>query len=689
MSAEFDTSDLRISLLSDFLTDVPKESLKNEDPIEQLIQQQTAPPPSITLEESKKKKVKSSVNARPRNSVWKRSDNNSDESSLTPAVHTAEKSLRTVQKKPTAGDDDTGIFSHLHPKLKRGMSALGIVGLTQVQREAWGPMMTPAQDVLIKSETGSGKTLAYALPALHSLLHRCDTEPITRAHGTAVLVLAPTRELVLQCSRVFQKLTVGAASFMVVGSIHGGDDRHHEKARLRKGIHILVATPGRLLDHLRTTSAFIHTHLDTFVMDEADRLLDLGFESTLTAILQVLTPARKRVLVSATITAAIQRLSHFALQDSPAMVGDTEDTFNIPVQLKQRFMIVPCRKRLPILAAVLLRHLAAGCRKLLVFISSSDSVEFHHTLFSRAQNPFTNDLTAANNRGSNTIVPSASLFDCHLFKLHGNMSQIDRASVFRSFAQEPQGILFCTDVASRGLDLPKVDGIVHLDPPQDERIYVHRIGRTARIGQSGFSLLFLMPHEKPLLSFLSRRLLLQEETEGMMEADSMLSYAYHLLKLDTSNGRPTTERSSRSKANTDVDIAVSKLHSSLVQTVSKDPELSHRSALAFQSFVRAYNAFSRSLRSETGLDPSFLHLGMVAHSFATRAEPTKLHEKTKQTQLSKEKTPVSSLSVKTYKRDKYDKERIWKRKMKEEEVGDVKARKRARGLQHSFSEFEA
>jgi ATP-dependent RNA helicase DDX31/DBP7 len=557
----------------------------------------------------------------------------------------------------------------LHPKLLRSITEkMKIERLTRVQQLAWGPMLQPELDVLVRSETGSGKTFAYMGPTLHRLLTDCDTNKIDRTAGTLVIVMAPTRELVEQVAQV-TSVMLQNAQFITVGSIHGGDNRHKEKARLRKGIHILVATPGRLLDHLCTTSSFEHSKLQTLILDEADRLLDMGFEKAIRSIMEVITP-KKRVLVSATITDAVQRLSHFALKD-PVQVGETEDTFQVPASLRQHFALVPPKHRLAALISFLRCQLDAGSNRIVVFVSTSDSAEFHYSLLSRLRNPFSsrkrvynvNRTEAVQRPARKSFKKMTSMANRHLedgedpedvvtfeddelsdqdeaeqqlddtnsflpyvnvFKLHGNMSQVDRASVFHAFKHgkssnhtldddagsgkpaNKQAILVCTDVASRGLDMPHIDWITHYDPPTDERCYVHRVGRTARIGRVGDSMLFLMPHEAQYAEYLSKFIAMPIE-EKKFEV-----LLYYLTKLDPSSHHNWMQ-------------STAVLERGIASAIRDDKDgLGKVCRFAYQSYMRAYSGYPRPVRQFFNVD--MLHLGHIAHSFGLDEKPSELRK---------------------------------------------------------------
>lgn len=553
----------------------------------------------------------------------------------------------------------------LHPKLLRSVSEkMKIERLTRVQQLAWGPMMDPELDVLIRSETGSGKTFAYMGPTLHRLLTDCDTTKIDRTAGTLIMVMAPTRELVEQVAHV-TSILLQNAQFVTVGAIHGGDNRHKEKARLRKGIHVLVTTPGRLLDHLTTTASFEHSKLQTLILDEADRLLDMGFEKSIRSIMEMIKP-KKRVLVSATITDAVQRLSHFALGSNSVQVGETEDTFQVPASLRQHYSLVPAKHRLSALVTFLRCQLDAGSKRIVVFLSTSDSAEFHYSLLSRLRNPFSSrkrmynvnrneavqrpakmsskkmtsmanrhledgedpedvvtfddDDDEADNDEAERLDDKNSFLPVNIFKLHGNMSQVDRASVFHAFkhggapkskdgsspavTQSSQAVLLCTDVAARGLDMPHIDWIAHYDPPSDERCYIHRVGRTARIGRVGDSMLFLMPHEEEYAKYLSTFIAMPIE-EKKFEV-----LLYYLTKLDPSSHHNWMQ-------------STAALERGVSQAIRDDKEgLGKICLFAYQSYMRAYSGYPKPVRRFFNAD--LLHLGHMAHSFGIDEKPSEL-----------------------------------------------------------------
>ncbi|KAH9599440.1 Helicase [Trypanosoma melophagium] len=619
-----------------------------------------------------------------------------------------------ADKTADVGESFPALKDLVHNKLIRPLTdVLKVTALTRIQKSSWKAMIDKTHDVLIRSETGSGKTLAYALPLLHQLLCDCDKKPIQRQVGTILIILCPTRELVAQVTDVLGVLT-RCALFLTVGGIHGGENRHKEKARLRKGIPILITTPGRLLDHLKTTASFRVEETQTIVLDEADRLLDMGFEQAIREIMELLLTkitnlkrleghgkhtsqegsggqCLKRVLVSATITAGVERLSHFALRRNVVRVGETEDTFSIPSSLRQHYTIVPTKHRLSTLISFLRSQLDAGAQRILVFVSTADSAEFHYCLLSRLKSPFygsrktsgphvvphqrahrygvkkrmeeanrhvydnaedvvtfddddddDDDDDGLGNADKGTpLLETNTILNVNIFKLHGNMSQVDRASVFHAFKHlkgdskdQEKAILFCTDVAARGLDMPKVDWIVHYDPPTDSACYVHRIGRTARIGNVGDSVLFLMPHEEGYVSYLSNFIakgnsssLSQNDgvSASVIEGRKYESFLFYLTKLDPKSNHMWMDSTAT------LERAISKLvmqksengSSQTEENEGRDDDLTRLALFAYQSYIRAYTGYSKKLK-RLFFNSDSLHLGHVAQCFGIDKKPSEV-----------------------------------------------------------------
>ncbi|EPR60985.1 DEAD/DEAH box ATP-dependent RNA helicase [Toxoplasma gondii TgCatPRC2] len=351
--------------------------------------------------------------------------------------------------------------------VKKALAEMKMERLTEIQAKSI-PRLLEGRDVLGAAKTGSGKTLAFLVPAVE-LLYQVKFLP---RNGTGVIVISPTRELSLQIFDVAAEL----AKFLpqTLGLVIGGANRKHEVEKLQKGVNILVATPGRLLDHLQNTKGFQYSNLLSLVIDEADRILQIGFEEEMNAILQMLPQTRQTCLFSATQSAKVADLARLSLK-KPVFV-EVKDTVATVRGIQQGYVVCPAEERFLLLFTFLKKNRE---KKIMVFFSSCMSVRFHDELFNYIDLPTT----------------------C----IHGKKKQNARMSTYYDFCNAEKGILLCTDVAARGLDIPKVDWIVQYDPPDDPKEYIHRVGRTARgAGGTGKALLFLMAEEIGFLRYLKQ-----------------------------------------------------------------------------------------------------------------------------------------------------------------------------------------
>jgi len=326
--------------------------------------------------------------------------------------------------------------------------------------------------VLGAAKTGSGKTLAYMVPAVE-LLRKAN---ITPKQGTGVLIITPTRELAMHnykwardCLQYHNKTH---------GVVIGGAKRSSEANQLKKGVNLLVATPGRLLDHLENTKGFVFHNLQMLIIDEADAILKIGFEEEMNKIIKLL-PNKTRVtcLFSATMTKKVEDLCRLSLKN-PVLVEVAKDSqSSTNSSLEQGFVIVDPAKKFQLLFTFLRKNLK---KKIMVFMSSCNAVKFYSDLL--------------------------NYVDIPVKDIHGKQKQQKRTSTYFEFCQAETGTLLCTDVAQRGLDFPKVDWVIQYDPPDDPDDYIHRVGRTGR-GQEGGgkALLFLMEHELGFIRFLKQK----------------------------------------------------------------------------------------------------------------------------------------------------------------------------------------
>ena len=385
-----------------------------------------------------------------------------------------------VATKPEAKDeskeDNAEFFSgvpfsslNLSEKTQEVLDRMKFKTMTPIQAKAI-PALLSGKDVLGAAKTGSGKTLAFVIPVVE-LLSRLKFK---QRQGTGAIIIAPTRELALQTFGVVSELAT--AHNLTHGLIMGGSNRKSEAAKLVKGVSILVATPGRLLDHLQNTKGFSFENLQCLVIDEADRILQIGFEEDMKAIVKLLPKKRQTMLFSATQDKNVEGLARLSLSETPVYVGVHDACSEATVsRLEQGYVVCGSDQRFLLLYTFLKRNYLK--KKIMVFFSSCNSVQFHAELL--------------------------NYIDIPVLSIHGKQKQQRRTAVFLEFVNAAKGVLLCTDVAARGLDIPAVDWIIQYDPPDDPKEYIHRVGRTAR-GESGAgrALLFLLPEEVMFLKYL-------------------------------------------------------------------------------------------------------------------------------------------------------------------------------------------
>ncbi|KAK6137713.1 hypothetical protein DH2020_028548 [Rehmannia glutinosa] len=371
--------------------------------------------------------------------------------------------------------------------------------MTQIQARSIPPLLE-GKDVLGAARTGSGKTLAFLIPAVELLYHI----RFTPRNGTGVIVICPTRELAIQTHSVAKDLLKYHSQ--TLGLVIGGAARRGEAERIAKGVNLLVATPGRLLDHLQNTKGFIYKNLKCLMIDEADRILEANFEEEMKQIIKILPKVRQTALFSATQTKKVEDLARLSFQTSPVYIDVDDGRKRVTNEgLLQGYCVVPSAKRFVLLYSFLKRNLT---KKVMVFFSSCNSVKYHSELLRYIQ------------------------IDCH--DIHGKQKQQKRTSTFFEFCEAKKGILLCTDVAARGLDIPAVDWIVQYDPPDEPKEYIHRVGRTARgEGAKGNALLFLIPEELQFLRYLKAAKVPVKEYE--FDQKKLANVQSHLEKLVSNN----------------------------------------------------------------------------------------------------------------------------------------------------------
>ncbi|CAF9913684.1 ATP-dependent RNA helicase dbp7 [Imshaugia aleurites] len=584
---------------------------------------------------------------------------------------------------------------------------LNLTTPTAIQKAAITQLLREDSDAFIQAETGSGKTLAYLLPILQRIMalssappstltggtdsvdtERKDGKKINRRSGLFALILAPTRELTHQISAVLTRL-LRPLPWLVAGTVTGGAVKNHEKARLRKGLNILVATPGRLVDHLDNTEVLDVGNVRWLVLDEGDRLMELGFEEDIKTIVQKLEkrkdekrgewrlkrrveglPERRTtVMCSATMKMGVQRLGEISLNDAVhikadpglsttsesatgSMQADKQKAFLAPAQLKQSYIVVPPKQRLVTLAALLKRTFArkGSVMKAIVFLSCADSVDFHFQAFSRKETQPLEKTTSSdqNTRGNKirkmpetqdasapaeiteasqkrekpempTIAPASTLTSpsnpgLTLYELHGSLAQPLRTATLQSFTRSSNPcILLCTDVASRGLDLPNIDLVIEYDPPFSADDHLHRVGRTARAGKEGRACCFLMPGPEEGYVEVLKECAGASAIKGE-RAEDILRKGFGK-QIASAKNKPDGTATAAGKW----DDEATEWQLELERWVIEDKRAGEMARKAYVSHVRAY---ATHVATERGMfDVKGLHLGHLAKAFALRERP--------------------------------------------------------------------
>lgn len=373
---------------------------------------------------------------------------------------------------------------------QNGLKKRNFKVMTEIQRCVL-PHALADRDILGASKTGSGKTLSYLIPVIEKLY----TQKFNPLDGLGALIILPTRELALQVFEVLASIT-SEHLHLSMGLIIGGKNVKYEKEKIER-MNILIATPGRLLQHMDESPGFDASQLRILVLDEVDMLLELGFANTLESILVNLGKERQTLLFSATLTKEIHNLAklslnkpeYISLHESRVAKGGEGATgqeekipmqYEVPKGLSQYYMQIKIEDKLDTLFSFLRTHTKT---KSLVFFSSIKQVRFAYEAFRKL------NLSRA--------LP--------LFELHGKQKQPQRMAIFFGFKEKKHASMFTTNIAARGLDFPSVDWVIQVDCPEDVATYVHRVGRTARYKAGGKSLLLMSPSEEKFITKLKTK----------------------------------------------------------------------------------------------------------------------------------------------------------------------------------------
>src|SRR5687768_3813738 len=350
----------------------------------------------------------------------------------------------------------------LHPDLLRGVKELGFTRPTPIQSDAIPPAMA-GKDVLAAAATGSGKSAAFLLPILHRLIGK-------KRGTTRALILTPTRELAAQIDEHLRDLAVHTP--LSGAAIYGGVGMGPQEHAFRSGVDVLVATPGRLLDHFQYGYAKLES-LEILVLDEADRMLDMGFLPDIRRVLRHLPTKRQTLFFSATLPPAIVELSRDMLKN-PAMISIE-------------------RKAAP----------AVGITQSVFPVSQELKMSLLETLLERGEIQNAIVFTRTKHR-ANRVFEQLEREKVSVARIHGNRSQLQRTEALNGFKAGKYRILVATDIAARGIDVEALSHVVNFDVPNMPEDYIHRVGRTARAEMTGDAITFVAPDEESDLRDIER-----------------------------------------------------------------------------------------------------------------------------------------------------------------------------------------
>uniref|UniRef100_A0A1B6LD92 ATP-dependent RNA helicase n=1 Tax=Graphocephala atropunctata TaxID=36148 RepID=A0A1B6LD92_9HEMI len=429
---------------------------------------------------------------------------------------------------------------------------MGLTNMTEIQAKTI-PSLLLGLNVVGSAKTGSGKTLAFLIPAVEFL----HTLKFKQRNGTGCIIITPTRELCIQTYGVLKQLLKYHS--LTFGMVMGGANRAAEAEKLYWGMNIVVATPGRLLDHLQNTEGFMVKNLWCFIIDEVDKILHIGFEEDIKKIIKLL-PSRKRqsVMFSATSSFKSHALTTMitGIKFEPHCVGADvkSETASSLTGVTQGYLVVPSEKRFHTLFAILKKYRK---NKVIVFFNSCRAVEFFHDLL--------------------------NYIDVKCMCIHGKQKQEKRTKTFFQFSNSSDGILLATNLAARGIDIPDVGWIVQYDPPEDITEYIHKVGRTARgVGGTGRAILMLRPEEVKFVRYLKRA-------------------GIPLNELDINSKTPVVD-----------------IQESIEGLIGRNFHLRKLAQEAYQAYVRAY----KSHRINFVFDADKLDLEKVGKSFGLIRPPT-------------------------------------------------------------------
>jgi len=342
---------------------------------------------------------------------------------------------------------------HLSKMVQKALDNMGIEELSPIQEQSI-PLVLEGNDIIGQAQTGTGKTAAFGIPLIELL--------DAKRRQTEALILCPTRELAVQVASELRKLARFRKDIVIM-PVYGGQSIRPQIAGLKKGVHIVVGTPGRMIDHMRRRTIKLNT-VTRVVLDEADEMLNMGFLEDIETILEATSASRQTLLFSATMPESIRRLAG-KYQKNPSLVKVVGDELTVS-EVEQSYIEARPGKKLNLL------------RKIVDNYKFSSSLVFCNT--KRCVDDVARDLKALG-------------YDTE--SIHGDMAQGQRDRVMSKFRGGHSTILVATDVAARGIDVRGIEAVINYDIPRDDQYYVHRIGRTARMGKTGYAFTIILPTE--------------------------------------------------------------------------------------------------------------------------------------------------------------------------------------------------
>lgn len=333
----------------------------------------------------------------------------------------------------------------------------GITSPTPIQKETI-PYISKGKDVIAEAQTGTGKTLAFLLPIFEKIS--------TSSNDIQVLIVSPTRELAIQIGEEAKKLA--AVKPVNILAMYGGKDISSQLKKLSRSVHMIIATPGRLIDHIKRGTVDLST-VKTFVLDEADQMILMGFKHEVETIVKYLPKKRQTLCFSATMDSEVKKLA-YKYMSYPIEISVTQQDDITLDNIKQEVVETTDRRKLEALLTVL-----------------------------KEDNPFMAIIFCRTKRRVDNLEETMNLKGFNCEKIHSDIPQSKRERIMKSFRKADIQYLIATDVAARGLDISGVDHVYNFDIPENTEGYIHRIGRTGRKGESGYTCLFVDPKDNNIL----------------------------------------------------------------------------------------------------------------------------------------------------------------------------------------------